>query len=426
MDSVVPPKNRHQTLTAAASAIAVYELGERLFRQGKQHYEARLAYTVRVMESDRIYDAVVDWLMTLIPDGKHRQLVASSTLGARYTDDLLTHADEPDRKNDLRVYLHDSQTFIANVDGHSVRIQIDQQETAAVTNTGRGQTKQPSYVQFVCRTRAAQQTVLGHIREITHSSNRSEPVLMMAGSWGDWQRRADLPLRDMDTLALPAQQKRFLIEDLQKFLEREDQYNALGIPWHRGYMLHGRPGTGKTSLAKAVATHFGMDLWCVSLADLSTKSDVLSLIRNVRPRSILLLEDIDTVTSTHDRDEVKHNPADDVSLGSLLNALDGVGTPHGLVTIMTTNHFDKLDPALTRPGRMDVIEEIALPGPGEIRHLFGMFYPGADLATLDDLVDTGLSHAQVSECFKRHMEDPEAGERALLAEILHSRRTVLR
>jgi chaperone BCS1 len=165
-------------------------------------------------------------------------------------------------------------------------------------------------------------------------------------------------------------------------------------------MLYGVPGTGKTSLFKGLATHFGLDMWYIALGDLKDESNLMGLISEVQPRSMLLLEDIDTVRISHERNQ--DGPG--ITMSSLINALDGVATPHGLISCMTTNHFDVLDPALIRAGRMDLIEEIGLPGPNEIAGMFQHFY---GQAPLNGINVPGLSQAEIAEVFKRHFDDYE-------------------
>jgi chaperone BCS1 len=192
----------------------------------------------------------------------------------------------------------------------------------------------------------------------------------------------------------------------------------LALPWHRGYMFHGPPGTGKTSMVKALANEFKLDLWYVSLGDLKEEASLINLLSEVSPRSILLLEDVDTIQLTHDRDEEpKAKSPTNISLSSLLNALDGVATPHGLVTVMTTNHFDRLDPALTRAGRMDRVEELAYPGTREVDALYQRFYGSPLPSWSHGEAVVPMSQAEVSEVFKRHLDDPEGAARALHAAL---------
>jgi len=111
--------------------------------------------------------------------------------------------------------------------------------------------------------------------------------------------------------------------------------------------------THNTSIVKALANHFGMPLYYLPLGDVDKDADLMGLVTDINPRSILLLEDVDVFHAMTKRDDEKAG----TTIASMLNALDGVWTPHGLITVMTTNNRDQLDDALIRAGRVDVDEE---------------------------------------------------------------------
>lgn len=191
-----------------------------------------------------------------------------------------------------------------------------------------------------------------------------------------------------------------LVSDVQGFLDAEADYNRRGMPYHRGYLLYGPPGTGKTSIVRALAAHFGLDLWYAPLGDMQKDASLINLVNEVKPGSILLLEDIDVYHSSRER-------ADDegLSMAGLLNALDGVATPHGLITFITTNHIEVLDDALLRSGRIDVQEEVGLPNAEQVARLYENWY-GMKLTDYDikKIRFTG-STSDATELFKRHLND---------------------
>ncbi len=407
-------------LARAAGALAVYEGGRRFYHSTRTWWTDHAAYQVRVTDTDPLYDSVLDWLAVELPSSSNQRRLSVMTRGAGASYDgnagvpasSERHETSPSK---LRVVHTDNQALRLTITGHPVKVRLSAEDGPSGTSSkdrSRFQTKQ---VDFECRSRAGQGAVMRHLERIHAQRSRRDPALWMANPWGGWDRRNDLPARSIQSVILPPAQIGSIIDDLDGFLAAEERYNELAIPWHRGYLLHGPPGTGKTSLAKALAHHFGLDLWYASLPDLRDGSDLIRLISSVQPKSLLLLEDVDVAIGTHvrpDHDTAASGDGQPVSLAALLNALDGVATPHGLVTVMTTNHLHRLDPALVRAGRMDRVELIDLPGPAEVQALFARFYGEPYDA---DEVPAGMSQAEVSEIFKRHLGDAAAA-RAVLKE----------
>jgi chaperone BCS1 len=182
------------------------------------------------------------------------------------------------------------------------------------------------------------------------------------------------------------------------------------MSWHRGYLLYGPPGTGKTSIAWALAHHFALDLWYMPLADIEKDQELIRLVSNVKPRSMLLLEDIDVFHAAKVRED-----DNGVSMSGLLNSLDGVATPHGLITVMTTNDRSMLDDALVRPGRIDRTEEIGLLDDDQGMRLLQLFYPALKEheARRVGRACAGRAPSDVLEVCKRHLDDPTTALREL-------------
>ncbi|KAH6640545.1 BCS1 N terminal-domain-containing protein [Chaetomium tenue] len=205
-----------------------------------------------------------------------------------------------------------------------------------------------------------------------------------------WQRCMSRTSRPFSTVILNDQLKQDLIDDVTDYLNPTTRrwYANRGIPYRRGYLLYGPPGTGKSSLSLALAGFFKMRIYIVSLSSVTANEENLAtLFAELPRRCVVLLEDIDTAGLTHTREDGTQAPAagtanadsDDtpttttrpaqpgspttptppvtgrLSLSGLLNILDGVASQEGRVLIMTTNHIEKLDKALIRPGRVDMI-----------------------------------------------------------------------
>ncbi|XP_062076741.1 AAA-ATPase At5g17760-like [Humulus lupulus] len=170
-----------------------------------------------------------------------------------------------------------------------------------------------------------------------------------------------------DTLAMNQSKKTNIIEDLDRFVRRKEFYKKVGRAWKRGYLLFGPPGTGKSSLVAAMANHLKFDIYDLQLGNIQRDSDLRRLLLATENRSILVIEDIDCSVRLPDRlnGEGEHqlirsdNPNDKknvLTLSGLLNFIDGLWSSCGdeRIVIFTTNHKEKLEPALLRPGRMDV------------------------------------------------------------------------
>ncbi|XP_022943068.1 AAA-ATPase At5g17760-like isoform X1 [Cucurbita moschata] len=162
-----------------------------------------------------------------------------------------------------------------------------------------------------------------------------------------------------ETVAMEAEAKRKVIEDLERFLKRKEFYKRVGRAWKRGYLLHGPPGTGKSSLVAAMANYLKFDIYDLQLANVHQDSDLRKLLLTTGNRSILVIEDIDCTVELPDRrpGDWSRNPSEiQLTLSGLLNFIDGLWSSCGdeRIIIFTTNHKDRLDSALLRPGRMDM------------------------------------------------------------------------
>ncbi|KAJ8082543.1 hypothetical protein PM082_008398 [Marasmius tenuissimus] len=215
----------------------------------------------------------------------------------------------------------------------------------------------------------------------------------------NWKHVACRPKRSMQSIILDPGIKDRLLEDARDFLSSKAWYAERGIPFRRGYLLYGAPGSGKTSLIHSMAGELGLDVYIVSLSRSGLDDNSLSeLINELPERCIALMEDVDAAfthgvsrdsnsssTPTATTSEVAPLPPPPsgaapvptpsrLSLSGLLNALDGVGAQEGRILFATTNKYSSLDPALCRPGRMDLHIEFKLASKYQAKELFARFY----------------------------------------------------
>jgi hypothetical protein len=114
-----------------------------------------------------------------------------------------------------------------------------------------------------------------------------------------WSVAANRPVRKIESIVLPGTEAMDILTDCEDFLNSEEWYTDRGIPYRRGYLLHGKPGCGKSSLITAIAGHLHLNVYIVSLAAPGMTDDILQNILNAAPpRVLLLIEDIDAVFAT--------------------------------------------------------------------------------------------------------------------------------
>ncbi|KAG7551014.1 ATPase AAA-type core [Arabidopsis thaliana x Arabidopsis arenosa] len=166
-----------------------------------------------------------------------------------------------------------------------------------------------------------------------------------------------------DTMAMTPKLKRSVMEDLDRFIKRKDYYKRVGKAWKRGYLLYGPPGTGKSSLVAAMANYLKFDIYDLQLASVQGDAHLRNLLLATNNSSILLVEDIDCSVDLPTRLQPATmmpygapQAATPLTLSGLLNCIDGLWSSCGdeRIVIFTTNNKEKLDPALLRPGRMDM------------------------------------------------------------------------
>lgn len=266
--------------------------------------------------------------------------------------------------------------------------------------------------------RRGQEFISSILREAYEEAARLEAgKLILWTAFGQEWRPFGQPRRPraLSSVILAAGVKEALLEDVQEFLSASSWYQKRGIPYRRGYLLEGPPGGGKSSLVQAIASELGYRICVLSLSEGWLTDDRFALLLNsLPPKSILLLEDIDATGPSREDSGSKSAAQGRLTFSGLLNALDGVASAEERIIFMTTNHCERLDPALIRPGRVDYRQHIGWASGAQAAEMFANFYPQhRHLAqSFAEAVGT-VSPAAIQGHFIRFKNDPmEALEQA--------------
>jgi|SRR5579872_693040 len=249
----------------------------------------------------------------------------------------------------------------------------------------------------------------GLVNDVVECHNRRQGVQSYLYTFDEgWNYVRGYSPRPLDSVVLEPGEKEHLLEDVSRFRKSKLRYASLGVPYHRGYLFYGPPGTGKTSLVSALAAHFNLSIYVINLTDFTDRS-LMSAVNWVPVNSIVLFEDIDCMQSsqsrfvqsmnTENKTQIRESNslANRVTLSGLLNVLDGFHAPSGVLFVMTTNHVEKLDAALLRPGRIDYKLYLGEASNRQKTELYRKFFPDASESEAREFVESSQGIATMAE-----------------------------
>ncbi|PHZ13328.1 mitochondrial chaperone BCS1 [Rhizopus microsporus ATCC 52813] len=288
-------------------------------------------------------------------------------------------------------------------------MQVQRQRDGKMMDLSTGAPFETITITTLSRDRHVFQELLQEAQEMALKKQEGKTVIYT--SYGPEWRPFGMPRRRrmLESVILDKGIKERIVNDVKAFINNGKWYNERGIPYRRGYLLHGPPGSGKSSFIQALAGELEYNICILNLSERGLTDDRLNhLLSNVPERSIMLLEDIDAAfTKRSQTDNQGYQSM--ITFSGLLNALDGVASAEERIIFLTTNHVEKLDPALIRPGRVDLKEFFGNASEYQIRNMFKRFYDNEALANefVEKIKGKNVSTASLQGHFVYYKDKPE-------------------
>ncbi|CAL7942837.1 unnamed protein product [Xylocopa violacea] len=341
--------------------------GAALLRKGMQAglvlFRRHYMITLEVPCRDKSYQWVLQWIT-------HK--------GARETQHLSVETSFEQKETG---HINTRYDFIPSIGTHLIRykgnwIKVERTREQQTLDIQMGIPWETVQLTAFGRDRSIYFNILEEARQMALKEYEGKTVMYtaMGSEWrqfGHPRRR-----RPIDSVILDTGVAERIIHDCREFIKNPSWYID------RGYLLYGPPGCGKSSFITALAGELERGICVLNLSERGLTDDRLNHLLAVAPQqTIILLEDIDAAfASREESKEIKsaYDGLNRVTFSGLLNCLDGVASTEARILFMTTNYLERLDPALIRPGRVDVKEYIGWCSEKQIEQMFLRFYRNID------------------------------------------------
>ncbi len=201
-------------------------------------------------------------------------------------------------------------------------------------------------------------------------TGNSGGVEVYSFGWDNWRLNYEIVGVDFDKIILNGNLSEEMSKDLDWFYSSREWFDKRQLPYQKGYLFRGPPGTGKTSLVSALAKKYGLKICMIELAE-RTDAELKTMFSRAPKNCILCLEDFDSFFNG--RKSICKDTK--VTFSGLLNAINGISSGVGRLCIITTNDTEKIDPALARAGRLDKHWHIGYLEAEQTSRLLHIYYP---------------------------------------------------
>lgn len=224
-------------------------------------------------------------------------------------------------------------------------------------------------------------------------------IIVLTWEGCGWFDEYRTPKRSNKSIYLPDDNYKKVLNDLKTFYGNSERYQQLEIPYVRTYMLHGLPGTGKTSMIYTIATELEKNIAILDFSDRDLcDSSIRRAVYKLPRDTILCLEDMDSLFGG-DRKSDKST----ITFSGILNILDGVIKNTGLVIFMTTNLLANMDDTAMKR-RVDYYLKFDLMKKEQVENMCLHFFPNQDAKKFVGLVNKlQLTPCILQKFFVRHL-----------------------
>jgi chaperone BCS1 len=228
--------------------------------------------------------------------------------------------------------------------------------------------------------------IVDHLEKMSSGYGADGTIPILDWDNHSWRKTTSQRPAGLDSLAINNDIKDKFKNEFKFFMESKEEFHRLNLPYKMTYLLHGVPGSGKTSLIRALASDYSLSIARINLNDFSDDG-FYKAITKVPKKSIVLIEDFDSTSSTKKRKinrdliDSDSDTKDDfetfsfLTLSGILNTLDGIVSLNECIIFLTTNNIGAIDEALYRTGRVDVIRELPKINEDVVSEYFEKLYP---------------------------------------------------